>query len=514
MKERRPGARTLTRVARHDRIARRHKTIKQPTSQAISRTLIWTAIRRNGVLAHTMDLNDFARFLLRRAWIAVLLAVLGAAAGLAYARIQTPVYKAVTRLAVAPARPGDLGQTQATKEIMRSFIKDIYTFEMADATAFQLGEEWLTERGLEAASLYYMLRVGSDENVYEIQVEARSPEPDTAVQISEKWAIAFEDRRATANRQLDLRDQITVRRRDTTTPEIHSPRRRMLAGVGGVAGLALGVLLMLSLEYLSRAVVRNAGDAESIGGAAVLGVIPPNKRGHDKTSRRQSALLIGGRDLAGATLRGIRAAWPAALLALIGAASGYLVSRAQPVVHQARTRIAIEPARASDWGQTQAIPEIMRSFTEDIATRLMAQEVNARLELDLPPERLLADKLTVAPRESDYEIHLDIRDQDEETAKAISREWAQVFIENRSRQNNLLDQRDRILVRQRDITMPLPQYSPRTMANTLAGLVIGLLIGAGVALLLMLVRAQIIQTPAQAERAANAPPLGTIPPTR
>ena len=458
-----------------------------------------------------MDLNDFARFLMRRAWIAVSLAILGAAVGLAFARVQTPVYKAITRLAVAPARPGDLGQTQATKEIMRSFIKDIYTYDMAAATADQLSDGWLSERGLGIGELFNMLRVGSDENVYEIRVEARSPDPDTAVQVSEKWAIAFEDRRETANRQLDLQDRITVRRRDTTTPELHSPRRRVAAGVGGIAGLALGALIMLVLEYLSRSVVRNVPDAEAIGGAAVLGVVPPMSGGRAGFGRRSAALRIGGRDLVGALLRGARSAWPAAVLAVLGAVSGFAVSRMQPEVWQARTRIAIEPARASDWGQTQAIPEIMRSFSEDIATRRMAEEVNARLQLDLPPERLLADKLTVAPRESDYEIYLDIKDRDRDIATEISREWAQVFIEDRSRRNNLLDQRDRILVRQRDVTIS-QLYSPRTLANTLAGLVIGLLVGAGVVLALLLIRSQIIHTTAEAERAANAPPLGVIPP--
>ncbi len=458
-----------------------------------------------------MDLNDFARFLVRRAWIAITLGVLCAAAGLAYARVQTPVYKAVTRLAVAPARPGDLGQTQATKEIMRSFIKDIHTYDMAAATADQLGEEWLEARGLGVGELFNMLRVGSEENVYELRLEARSPDPDTAVQVSEKWAIAFEDRRETANRQLDLQDRISVRRRDTTTPELHSPRRRVLVGVGSVAGLALGAVLMLVLEYMSRTVIRNKPDAESIAGASVLGMIPPMRGGRGLALRRGSALKIGGRDLVVALLRGARAAWPAALLAMLGAASGFAVSRMQPEVWQARTRIAIEPARASDWGQTQAIPEIMRSFSEDIATRRMAEEVNARLELDLPPERLLADKLTVAPRESDYEIHLDIKDRDSDIATQISREWAQVFIEDRSRQNNLLDQSDRILVRQRDVTTSR-LYSPRTLANTLAGLVIGLLVGTGVVLALLLLRSQIIETSADATRAAGAPPLGIIPP--
>lgn len=458
-----------------------------------------------------MDLSQFVRFLLRRGWIAVSLALLGAGLGLALARVQTPVYKAVTRLAVAPARPGDLGQTQATKEIMRSFIKDIHTYDMAAAAADQLGQEWLDARDLDAGDLFGMVRVGSDENVYEIRLEARSPDPDTAVQVSEKWAIAFEDRREKANRQLDLQDQISVRRRDATTPELHSPRRRVLAGVGGVAGLAAGILVMLLLEYLSRAVVRDEADAESIAGAAVLGTIPPSRGGAALATAGGAALLVGGRDLAGALARGARAAWPAALLAIVGAAGGLAISRMQPEVWQARTRIAIEPARASDWGQTQAIPEIMRSFSEDISTRRMAEEVNARLELDLPPERLLADKLTVAPREGDYEIHLDIKDSSPEVASEISREWAQVFIEDRSRQNNLLDQRDRILVRQRDITTTR-LYSPRTIANTLAGLVIGLLMGAGVVLALGLLRSQIVETPSDAARAAGAPALGAIPP--
>jgi len=454
-----------------------------------------------------MDLTAFARMLLRRGWLAIALGGLGAAAGLAYAATRTVVYEAETRMAVQPARPADLGQTQAIREIMRSYSRDLPTHDMASAAAAQLDEAWLAEHALTAEDLYPMIHIGTDENVYELRVAARHADPDIARTVSEKWAIAFEDRRDKANRKLQLSDWVLVSRRDETQVRVYSPRRKLLVAAGGVAGAALGAALMLALEFLEHAVVLGRRDAERIAGAPILGQVPPRRGG-----RRAPALRLG----LGGAFRGARAAaraaWPIALLAVLGASSALALSRVQPTVWRARTRIAVEPARGSDWGQTQAIPEVMKGYSEDIRTRRMAAAVDATLALDLPPDALL-DKLNVAPREGDYEIWVDVRDPDRETAVAISRTWAEQFVADRNRANLALDQSDRILVRLRD-RPTWTIYTPRTLANVLAGGVLGALSGIAVVLALALARSGIIAGGRDAADAAAAPVLGAIPPQR
>lgn len=454
-----------------------------------------------------MDLTAFARMLARRGWIALAMAALGAGAGLALAATRTVVYEAETRMAVRPARPADLGQTQAIREIMRSYSRDLATYDMAAAAAAQLGAAWMAEHGLDADALYPMIHIGTDENVYELRVAARHSDPDIARAVSEKWAIAFEDRREKANLQLLLADRVLVTRRDDTQLRVHSPRRRLFTAAGGAAGLALGAALVLALEFVEHAVVLGSRDAARVAGAPVLGQVPP-RRG----ARPSTALREGLGDAWRATRRAARSAWPIAALALLGAASALAFSRVQPTVWRARTRIAVEPARGSDWGQTQAIPEVMKGYAEDIRTRRMAAAVDAALELDLPPDALI-EKLNVAPREADYEIWVDLRDPDRDTALAISRAWAERFVEERIRANLALDQSDRILVRLRD-RPAAAIYTPRTLANVLAGTVLGALSGVAVVVAAALARAGIVAGGRDAAEAAAAPLLGAIPPRR
>lgn len=452
-----------------------------------------------------MNLAEFGAFLVRRGWLALVFTAIGIAAGLAYGALSTPVYKAVTRVAVRPARQADLGQTQAAKELLGSFVRDVHTFEMAAQAAEHLGADWLAERNLDLGDLVAMLRVASDENVYEIRIEARAADPKVAVAVSEKFALAFQARRERANRQLDLRDRVYVDIRDATRPELHSPRRKLAVAAGAAVGLLLGGALMFVWEYLARAVVLSRADAEAVAGAPLLGSIP-RRRGR----RPRGAVAAAMSDIRSLASRAVESAWPVAALAILGAASGLAVSALQPELFQARTRIALEPARASDWGQTQAIPETMRSFSEDIRTHRMADKVDERLQLDLPAEYMVESLLSVAPKTADYEIYLDIRHPDRDQAAEISSTWADVFIEARIQANNLLDQRDRILVRKRDVTTVAP-YSPKPIANTLAGAVLGALLGAAAVIARHAARRGVIHTSLEAARLAGAPALGTVP---
>lgn len=206
----------------------------------------------------------------------------------------------------------------------------------------------------------------------------------------------------------------------------------------------------------------------------------------------------------------MRQAWPVALLAALGAVSALVFSLVQVPQHRARTRIALEPANTSNWGNTQAIREIMRGYTEDIGTRTMAREVNARLALDLPLDDLLA-KLNVAEQVGVYEITVDVFDPDPDVAKEISRTWASVFIETHRTADEVRAQRDRTLVRLRDATRVAP-WSPRTTINTAAGAALGALVGVAAVLLLGQIQSGLVWTAADAGRAAGAPLLAAVPP--
>lgn len=458
-----------------------------------------------------MDLTAFTQIILRRGWLVVIAGLLGALAGLAYAATRAPGYEATTRVAMQPARQADYGQTQAVKELMQSMLEDIRTYGMADAVAARLGEEWLSAHGMDAGSMRYMLDSGnlgtaSDINIYEIRITARSSDPGVAVQVSEKWAETFADRREKANLELDRDDRIAALIRDEPVPSQYAPRRKLLVALGLVAGTFLGIVLMLLAAYFDSAVVRGPREAERASGAALLGTLPPvpgEPRGAGVV--RQGLDELGP---AAATL--LRRGWPIAALALVGAIAAFGFSRVQPTEYRARSRVALEPASPSNWGNTQAIRETMRGYTEDIRTRRMARQVNDRLQLDMSAEALL-DKLNVAEQTGVYELVIDVFDPDPEVATRISRAWAEAFIESHRVADDTRDQRDRILVRLRDLPRVAP-WSPQTGINTAAGAVLGALVGAAAVLLLGFVRSGLVQTTGDASRAAGAPLLGVIPP--
>ncbi len=453
-----------------------------------------------------MNLYLLTDLLRRRGWLFVLLAMAGMTTGLVIALAQTPVYEAETRVAVRPRRPADLGQTQAIKESMRSYMQDISTLDMAHAVDARLSADaqcggYDVDPG---RLLYEMLRVGSDENVYEIQVKARSTDPAEATCVSSAWAQEFVERREKINLQLDPLDRIVTEPRDETTLERIRPRRRLLVLAGAVAGLIAAGGLILVLEYFESAFVRSRDEAAFAGEAPVLGAVATAE-----CADGGGSLVAVTKDIARDLRRALVASWPVFVLAILGGLAALVFSFVRPTEYRARTRIAVEPARSSDWGQTQAIREIMRGFSEDIATRRMAAEVNSRQQLDLPPEALLA-KLSVAPNESIYEIYVDVRDRDEDASREVSRAWAQVFVEERERANLELDQPDRILTRLRDHTVA-ELWAPKIVPNLLAGLVLGALVGAAALLGLHLLGSGTLRTPEEAARAAGCAVLSAIP---
>lgn len=391
-----------------------------------------------------MDLTLFARFLARRAWLVVLFACLGAGLALVWAAVQTPVYEGVTRVKVFPTRGGDLGQTQALQAILRSYTQDIATKEMARAAAAQMGVDAEAAVALRDRA---EIHGEADPDLYEVQVKAKSTDEAEAQRLSQVWAETFIAQRTAASRQLDPMDRIVASLRDNATPTQYSPRKKLLVVSGALFGALLGALLALLWEYLSHAE-----------GAASAG-------GTTREARRLGAQLA-------------RHAWPIAVFALLGAGAAYAFSAAQTPEFRARTRIAVEPARGSDWGQTQGIQETMRSYVADIATRRMAEKVAQTLQLDLPADDVL-EWINVAPDPAFYEIDLDIRQPDQAEAERTSRAWADAFIQERELANLELDQRDRTLVRVRDDTSA-ELWRPKKSLNMLAGLVLGALVGLAV----------------------------------
>src|SRR5687768_9726561 len=66
-----------------------------------------------------MNLIDYGRIILRRGWIAILLAVLAAGAAFAFSQIVNPVYRGTQIILLVPSR-SDLGLTEAVLRLINN----------------------------------------------------------------------------------------------------------------------------------------------------------------------------------------------------------------------------------------------------------------------------------------------------------------------------------------------------------------------------------------------------------
>ncbi len=200
--------------------------------------------------------------------------------------------------------------------------------------------------------------------------------------------------------------------------------------------------------------------------------------------------------------------WIVVLVALIAAASAFVFSRLQTPVYKSSMKLTIQPAR-TDFGQTQAAKQLLLSYISIIRTERNAAEVAKRLQLDYAPAYIF-NQTRMADDAASYGVEIEVRDYDGETANRIAREWAQLFVEFRNRDNAKQRREDRVEAILGDEPRYIQDY-PRTGVNTAAGLVLGVVVGALIVALIEWQESALLRTTKEVERALNLPIIGSIP---
>jgi capsular polysaccharide biosynthesis protein len=205
--------------------------------------------------------------------------------------------------------------------------------------------------------------------------------------------------------------------------------------------------------------------------------------------------------------------WIIVLVAIVAAASAFVFSKMQTPIYSAKVKLSVVPARATDWGSSNSLKDLLRNYAENIRTHTMASKVIDREQLDMDTSTLL-DKLFVNPDSSTFTLELEARDRDPKVAMDIVNRMAIVYTEDRNQWNQRQDQRDQIEVTMLDSVYNLGyiQYSPKTKINILAAGLFGVLAGVLVVFFLEWLEMDIIRTSADVERASGIAVLGAIPP--
>jgi capsular polysaccharide biosynthesis protein len=218
----------------------------------------------------------------------------------------------------------------------------------------------------------------------------------------------------------------------------------------------------------------------------------------------------------------LRRGWIPAALALLMALLGLFFAMTRSPGYEGSTRVRLDLSRPADYGQTQAAKELLASAVEDIKTHSMADATAARLGPDffdaqgIPPDylhtMLYSGDLRVGADRDVFELDIKARHPDPAVAEAVSRQWAETFVDRREKANLERQRDDRVAAVIRDDTSHT-QYAPRKkLLVGVAGL-LGLLFGGLIVLLLEYFESAVVRNARDAERLTGLPIIAALPPT-
>lgn len=201
--------------------------------------------------------------------------------------------------------------------------------------------------------------------------------------------------------------------------------------------------------------------------------------------------------------------WIILLVAVIAGAAAFGFSKLQTPIYKANIQLSVEPARL-DWGLSNTVKDILRSYVVRLNSHSMAQKVIDRAQLDMTTDELKS-KVFISSDASNYTIEIEARDSDPTVAMQIAQTMAELFVQEREQWNQEQDQRDRIVVSIVDNVRRADIHTPKTKMNLLVGLIFGAIVGGIVVFVMEWLESDIVWAPEDVERFVGWTVLGTIP---
>ncbi len=206
----------------------------------------------------------------------------------------------------------------------------------------------------------------------------------------------------------------------------------------------------------------------------------------------------------------LKRGWIILLLAVIAAVSAYGFSKLQTPIYRSTVTLSAVPSRPADWGQTQAIKSLLRNYVQQMQSPALVQPVIDKLQLDVAPPKFLS-QVSFNAAEDTMTIAIEARHPLPAVAAKMAQTLAETFVTVHEQENQLLDQRDRIIVKIYNNATSPDIFSPKTSVNVLAGGILGALIGLVIVFVLEWLESDIIRTSEDAERYLGVTVLGAIP---
>jgi capsular polysaccharide biosynthesis protein len=206
-----------------------------------------------------------------------------------------------------------------------------------------------------------------------------------------------------------------------------------------------------------------------------------------------------------------RRGWIIVLLVVMTAVAAFAFSKLQTPIYESSVDILVQPARA-DYGLSQSVKILLRSYVSWMNTDTRAQEVINLLSLDRVPGELRSN-VKIASDESRLVIQMNVEDPDGELANNIAQAWTDLFVQWRNAENAGQRKEDQVQA----IQLDPPRYAlarPKWKINVLAGAILGGLIGGVVVFALEWIESGVVRRPEDVDRFLDVPLVGAIPAAR
>jgi capsular polysaccharide biosynthesis protein len=202
--------------------------------------------------------------------------------------------------------------------------------------------------------------------------------------------------------------------------------------------------------------------------------------------------------------------WIIILTTVLTAAAAWGFSQMQTVEWKSTINVFVRPDRI-DNGTLLATKQILRGFVRYIDSLNFSQRVINQLALDMKPDTLMG-KVTIASKDEDYIIQIDVVDNDAAQAERVALEWANQFVQWRDQDNLQQRKEDRVSA---DIVQnpTTGKFRPQTSLNVIAGAIIGLLLGVLIVFFLESIESNILRSSDDVERVLGTTVIGAIPAT-
>jgi capsular polysaccharide biosynthesis protein len=219
-----------------------------------------------------MNLIDYARIILRRGWIAILLAVIAAGAAYSFSQMITPIYRGTQTILLVPSR-SDLGLLESVIRIINS--RRAY-----------LDSDLVAAGVIEAEQLDYLpsyLRgqttITPNRDSLAIQIDVDLPATNEAdfqqlERIVQAWGQELIDYQNGLNQSARQEDRIRAQPQDNPRNYKLKPNIPINTAIGAIGGFFLGAIIIFVLEYLESNIIRRREDVENTLDLKVLASVP------------------------------------------------------------------------------------------------------------------------------------------------------------------------------------------------------------------------------------------------